>query len=224
MHSKVDEVLIMHTRSLGTNHEGLSFNRGVGDDIVDGFILASLRFLTIHHREEAICEAHRKTCLWIFKSGSQSTIDSRPWSNFVNWLLNDGSIYWINGKAGSGKSTLMKYIHHNPDTVRHLRSWTGNAKLQVAHYYFWNGGSEDQRSHTGLLRSLLFEILNSRRDLIRRVFANEWNEKRLLVDHIKVFNEPLSWLWPLGRLEKALADLEIVFTDRFKLCLFIDGE
>jgi putative ribosome biogenesis GTPase RsgA len=34
----------------------------------------------------------------------------QPSPKFADWLENDGGIYWIAGKAGSGKSTLMKYL------------------------------------------------------------------------------------------------------------------
>lgn len=199
--------------------------------MANAFILASLRFPTISQREEEICEAHQRTCSWIFEThmsdsfdaSSDKTFETRQWSNFVEWLLNDGDVYWINGKAGSGKSTLMKYIYEHPDTMRHLQSWAGNAELRVARYYFWNGGSQDQRSHTGLLRSLLYEILNSRKDLIRQVFPDQWKEIREMVKRIKIFDTPPSCSWSFKRLEKALVDLEIASTDQFKLCLFIDG-
>jgi hypothetical protein len=108
--------------------------------------------------------------------------------------------------------------------MQHLRSWAGDAELQVARFYFWNGGSQDQRSHTGLLRSLLYEILNSRRHLIRDLFPDEWKETQLLADHVKTFTDRPSWSWSLKRLEKTLAELEVASTDHFKLYLFIDGE
>lgn len=217
----------MQKKSMVTSTEKLSVADGRNrrlHDIVNSLILASLRFPTISHREESICEAHQRTCSWIFKKSQQDAVDTRPWSNFVEWLANDGDIYWINGKAGSGKSTLMKYIYQHKDTMQHLRSWAGDAELQVARFYFWNGGSQDQRSHTGLLRSLLYEILNSRRHLIRDLFPDEWKETQLLADHVKTFTDRPSWSWSLKRLEKTLAELEVASTDHFKLYLFIDDE
>ncbi|KIN07657.1 hypothetical protein OIDMADRAFT_109094, partial [Oidiodendron maius Zn] len=191
--------------------------------MVNGFLLTNLRFPTINHREEAICETHQKTCSWIFEASPERSLHTRPWSNFVEWLQNDGNVYWVNGKAGSGKSTLMKYIYQNSNTRRHLQAWAGDAKLQIAHYYFWNSGSQDQRSHTGLMRSLLHEILNSNQDLIRQVFSAEWNEIREQFDYVNKFDKPPRWSWSFARLERAITDLEIASADKFKLCLFIDG-
>jgi ABC-type thiamine transport system ATPase subunit len=51
------------------------------------------------NREERILEAHEKTFRWIFKD-----------SPFKHWLESKtgSNLFWISGKAGSGKSTLMK--------------------------------------------------------------------------------------------------------------------
>lgn len=38
------------------------------------------------------------------------------WNDFVAWLEEGDGLYWIAGKAGSGKSTLMKYIASHPST------------------------------------------------------------------------------------------------------------
>jgi hypothetical protein len=185
-HNKLDEVLAMQRKSLEADASKVAAEhkekRGERDNMVNDFILASLRFPTISHREEAIREAHKRTFSWIFESCPQQDANTRPWSNFVKWLSEDGGIYWINGKTGSGKSTLMKYVWNSRSTVDHLRSWASGTELQVGRFYFWNGGTEDQRSHTGLLRSLLQGILSSRTDLIRQVFQEEWKEARKLAD------------------------------------------
>ncbi|RYP07349.1 hypothetical protein DL764_002565 [Monosporascus ibericus] len=38
------------------------------------------------------------------------------WDSFVEWLKSDNDMYWISGKAGSGKSTLVRFIMCNPRT------------------------------------------------------------------------------------------------------------
>ncbi len=52
--------------------------------------------------------AYQKTFQWIFRSTSEST----AWDNFTSYLSRTdiNTPYFINGKAGSGKSTLMKFI------------------------------------------------------------------------------------------------------------------
>ncbi|KAL2850309.1 hypothetical protein BJY01DRAFT_245481 [Aspergillus pseudoustus] len=72
-------------------------------------LIGDLSFPAIEYREDAIIEAHRETFRWIFSD------QFPPARSFVNWLRRGGGVYWINGKAGSGKSTLMKYIFQQPD-------------------------------------------------------------------------------------------------------------
>jgi hypothetical protein len=72
-------------------------------------------------------------------------------------------LYWINGEAASGKSTLMKYIVAHPTTSRELDRWAVKMadapRLRVASFSFWAGGTREQRSQSGLLRSILYELL-----------------------------------------------------------------
>ena len=72
-------------------------------------ILAFLHFDTMDDRRIAIQRAHKKTFSWIFEE-NPSTSASQPHANFVEWLKSDDNLYWVSGKPGSGKSTLMKYL------------------------------------------------------------------------------------------------------------------
>jgi ABC-type lipoprotein export system ATPase subunit len=53
-------------------------------------------------REEAIAKAHPKTCDRAFE------VMLKP------WLSSHDSLFWITGKPGSGKSTLMKFLAAHP--------------------------------------------------------------------------------------------------------------
>jgi hypothetical protein len=167
IYNKLDEVVAMQKKSLEASMTNIAADkektRIIRDNMVNDLILANLRFPTIWHREEAICEAHQKTFSWLFESCPQPSVNTRPWSNFVKWLSEDGGIYWINGKAGSGKSTLIKYICYDPSTINHLRSWASGTELQVARFYFWNGGTEDQRSQRPLTLSVARDFAISNR-------------------------------------------------------------
>ncbi|CZR63072.1 uncharacterized protein PAC_12969 [Phialocephala subalpina] len=83
-------------------------------------LLESLRYPDMTSRYEDVLQAHPKTFEWIFADPSQKAI---PWSDFPHWLQDEGGIYWISGKAGSGKSTLMKHIYDDPGTKVHLQQW-----------------------------------------------------------------------------------------------------
>ncbi|KAI4267644.1 MAG: hypothetical protein L6R38_008160, partial [Xanthoria sp. 2 TBL-2021] len=121
-------------------------------------LLESLFFPEIVSREEQIPEAFEGTCRWIFDSSDDRKSRTRPWSNFCKWLETENGVYWISGKPGSGKSTLMKYIVTNDRTPQLLAEWEKGTDLIVISFFFWNAGMALQKSCTGLLRSLLYQI------------------------------------------------------------------
>ncbi|QGA20421.1 hypothetical protein EYB26_008123 [Talaromyces marneffei] len=94
--------------------------------------------------------------------------------SFLGWLRSGGGIYHISGKAGSGKSTLMKFLCQNPRLRSELEEWAGDKKLVFANFFFWASGDKQQRSLEGLYRSLLFEILNQCPEFINEVFPDQW--------------------------------------------------
>jgi hypothetical protein len=136
---------------------------------VEDAILESLMFPTMTDRMEEISDEHVHTFEWLF---DENHLES--WPSFVKWLREPGGLYWINGKAASGKSTLLRFIHRNPRTSDLLRSWASPHELQVAAFFFWNSGTLEQRSQLGFLKSLLHDVLNSRRDLISVVLPCLW--------------------------------------------------
>lgn len=71
-------------------------------------ILNSLAFPSISAREEEIVDANSETFRWIFDVNDEG---QRPWHSFTQWLKHQGGMYWINGKAGSGKSTVCNAVH-----------------------------------------------------------------------------------------------------------------
>ncbi|KAF7510814.1 hypothetical protein GJ744_005914 [Endocarpon pusillum] len=71
---------------------------------------------------------------------------SQPWSSFVDWLEQGNGVYWINGKPGSGKSTLMNYITSEHQTKEVLTKWADGCDLVTASFYFWKPGTDLQKS------------------------------------------------------------------------------
>ncbi|KAI0386447.1 hypothetical protein F5Y04DRAFT_276054 [Hypomontagnella monticulosa] len=123
-------------------------------------VLSCLFFRQIMDREETLSEAHQNTYDWIF---CDPEAEEKPWSPFIQWLERGTGCYWISGKAGSGKSTLMKYVYHDRRTRAALRKWAGNqANLTSASFFFWNLGTNLQKSQDGLLRSILYDTLVQR--------------------------------------------------------------
>ena len=123
-------------------------------------------------RREWIPKAHAKTFSWALKSQSESPA---RWSDLKSWLRQDNGIYWVTGKAGSGKSTFMKYINPDKRTRQYLEEWAYPSPLVIASFYFWNPGTSMQKSFLGLLQCLLFGVLSQRPDLIPTVFPVRWD-------------------------------------------------
>ncbi|KAL4748223.1 hypothetical protein BDW72DRAFT_195994 [Aspergillus terricola var. indicus] len=130
-----------------------------------------------------------------------------------DFLLYEDSIFFIYGKAGSGKSTLMKYLAdpENAPVRRCLNKWAGGCHLISVAVFLWSAGDRLQKSLEGLYRSILYQVLRQCPEMVTEVFdhtsgLSEWEEVRL----------------PL--LKKAMAKLfQILDYGRYRLCLFIDG-
>lgn len=139
---------------------------------IEDALLAALTFRMMFEREAEIRDTYERTFRWIFEDPKER---GKPWDNFQTWLREDSGCYWIEGKAGSGKSTLMKFISTHPKTQELLRDWAGKSELITGSYFFWLAGTSLQKNQEGLLRSLLHTILSKRRDLISRVFPKLYN-------------------------------------------------
>ncbi|KAH6888167.1 hypothetical protein B0T10DRAFT_574190 [Thelonectria olida] len=135
-------------------------------ELIQSTIPVSLWFPTMQEREDTIHGAYQQTYEWLF---CDPVREQKPWVNFHDFLVNDGTTYWITGKAGSGKSTLMKYALNNWRTQKTVSKWAGKQPI-FASFYFYYKGTKLQKSETGVLRGLLHEILFERRDLITVAF------------------------------------------------------
>jgi hypothetical protein len=144
---------------------------------VEEELLESLRFPAITERFEEVAEAHQQTLQWIFQSPNEGVHagQDKQWSGFPQWLQHENGLYWVNGKAASGKSTLMKYVFLNNDTRRYLKLWAAASPLHVAGFFFWISGTKEQKSQSGLLRSLLYDILQQNPRLIPVVLSKQWS-------------------------------------------------
>ncbi|KAL2848761.1 hypothetical protein BJX68DRAFT_267612 [Aspergillus pseudodeflectus] len=181
-------------------------------------LLCQLSYPAIKDREEAILEAHQETFKWILSD--RSPLGRR----FVNWLRQGHGVYWINGKAASGKSTLMKYIFQEPEVHSLLEEWAGNDNLITGRFYFWLSGAPEQRSQIGLLRSLLHEIILQDKTLTPVLFPVRW--ARIYSDLSRPFsyrNVEVPDPWSLAELTCGFEKLAHQGIMHKKVCLIIDG-
>lgn len=196
--------------------------------VAENEILGALSYATLDDRRESIDLPHIETFEWIYEEPDST---DRRWSNFVEWIRTGSGIYWMNGKVGSGKSTLMRYIFEHEKTTRNAQVWAGKMPVKVCGFFFWRSGNEEQRSQRGLLRSLLYTMLQGHRDLIPEVFPEAWSVvssrttgivcKRLPPDS-PLLPAPLKPL-TMAELKKAFRKLLCALEDRVKTFLVIDG-
>lgn len=135
------------------------------------------------------------------------------WSSYTQWLQSDGPLYWITGKPGSGKSTLMKYLGTNSQTHDHLKKWARNRKLISAGFFFWNSGSEMEMSEIALFRNLLYQIIRQCNDLLPQLFPERWK-------YIQHFGRDIC-PWSLSELRRAFSIL--LSSGDKSFFFFIDG-
>ena len=117
--------------------------------------------------------------------------------------------------AGSGKSTLMKYIYSHPKTKELLDYWAGETPLTIASFFFSYLGTEIQKSQEGLSRALLFKILGSERSLIPELLPNMWADAYGSDENLTA---PSS-----AELRQAFEKMGQIQGQIHKFCIFIDG-
>ena len=217
----VPESLIIDVRVLKSSKPSQPRNAPV--DLLNEFILDHLAFDEMFDREESVSEAHAKTFAWIFSADNHSNQKSESFrQGFSAWLeTNDHDpIYWMTGKPGSGKSTLMKYLYEHPATTKLLQRWAGAVPISTAGFFSWASGSRDQRSKCGLFRALLHQLLSVNPHLIPRTFPSLWSKIRTMITKKRI---ALHKEWDEGELQEAFQLCMHEALSERKICLFIDG-
>ncbi|KAB8336679.1 hypothetical protein FH972_020990 [Carpinus fangiana] len=136
------------TRQYGITEEEawLKYVKRIRNDMV-----SSLELVEAGARERSVAQAFGSTFSWIFE---------REEIGFFQWLKRGCGIFWISGKPGSGKSTLMKYVWHDSRTQQLLGSTDrNNVKLLTASFFFHDRGTYVQKSFEGLLQSIIHQLL-----------------------------------------------------------------
>lgn len=200
-------------------------------------LLQSLKFPGFNERRNQIAEAYEKTFHWIFMGDDGPSLEApmgsdsedsdwedsdledvdladpaeASWDLFSNWLSSTARIYWISGKPGSGKTTLVKYILNHPKTATYLDIWSPRA-LTISHF-FWRPGNKMQQSIKGLLCSLLYQLLEN------SVAATDHVLQHIQDQRLGVKDGDTDWSVP----ELRSTFLQLLNSYECPTCIFIDG-
>lgn len=117
--------------------------------------LDGLSFPERNNRLTSIPEPHPDTLQWVWDEEK----------DFKTWLQHGHGVFWLNGKPGCGKSTLMKYLSQTLQSKsKEVEKWS-----VFVHFYFNNQGSDLEKSMEGMLRSTLLQILQQAPSLFVQV-------------------------------------------------------
>ncbi|KAI1475154.1 hypothetical protein F4774DRAFT_303114 [Daldinia eschscholtzii] len=166
-------------------------------------ILSSLYVPEGDRRVEEIEDKFEDTFDWIY---------DQPDSGFSEWLQNGDGLFWINGKPGSGKSTLMKFICRDRRTTDLLSDWRGESSYISVSFFFHYRGTSVQKSFEGLLRNVLHQIISKNRRLVKFLQSLFDPQDSL---HPK--------MWTLQVLQKGFYNIIRQEEVPLHLCLFLDA-
>lgn len=167
--------------------------------------LDSLYFPEIASRQEAIQEPCPNTFDWALHGRLSGRHQGHP---LADWLEKGNSTYWVSGKAGSGKSTLMRHLILSQNVKSMSR--TPADQHQTYSFFFWKPGSVLQHSTRGLLRAILYQVCDRNRGVISKL-AQECQMKDMS-----------SGVWTEQSLRSALHSA-VRTLPNIKFTLFVDG-
>ena len=108
-------------------------DKALNEEVHD--FLRSLGFGTRTDRQANIVEAHSHTFEWIYGDANGHDM-TRPQCHTAYWLHSGKDVYWVSGQAGSGKSTLMRYIFDNSRNHNLLQTWVSKKPLLLRVIFF----------------------------------------------------------------------------------------
>jgi hypothetical protein len=178
----------------------------------------SLAFKEMNSREETIHKSHEDTFDWVLDYAHSDAADPEPGdetdnASFCRWLHGNDKLFWICGKAGSGKSTLMRKICRDDRLNDHLKQWAPEGTVTRATMFFTTEGTELQTSQEGLLRSLLHQALKEPAISVQ-----------VLTPHLsKTADDTGKFQWTLAELCTAFDDLLKLASTTQRFFFFVDG-
>lgn len=212
----------------------------------DNSVLRRLYFDDMYKRADSITDATEGTFDWLLanedtssdtSSATQSSDSDEPQtseqfreqyecqrreenSTKISAFLEDGKgVFFLRGKPGSGKSTLMKYLtagRGRQKVDQRLRKWAGQKRLIRVSTMFLLHGTPLQRSLEGFWRTFFFELFCVYPDLVDVLFP-DFSTRGFADDSYRSS-------FRLETLQAAWARLvSIRHHTMVRICVFIDG-
>jgi hypothetical protein len=96
----------------------------------------------MRYRQDEVIDVRADSCTWILQH-----------KEYKRWIEDDHGLLWIEGKPGSGKSTLMKRIFQtfNRDGVP--------GRVHLA-FFFHRRGVQLQQTALGMFQTMLHQLLS----------------------------------------------------------------
>lgn len=187
--SQLWESRSLHQETRAVFHDGLAAFETRADLKADFARLnKSLKFPGLNQRFNGVADRHKKSFQWLLGNTMKSDAGDREhdkdkvnsaqepeyilesrketFSDFRQWLISEPSskLYWISGKPGAGKSTLMKFLYEQmKDNNQRIDMNSPEESRLVLHHFFWLG-SLNRRSRQndikGMYMSLLHQLLD----------------------------------------------------------------
>jgi hypothetical protein len=173
--------------------------------------MSSLNFSETRSRLAEVQKAFGSTYEWIFQSEV----------SFKEWLSSRAmsSMFWIKGKPGSGKSTLMKFVLQHPLTIDYLPNFDLD-RWVIAGFFFHDRGSGVQKSILGLLCAVLYKILLQETDMMQFVLPIFLQSE---ASSIVSSGESSQTGWTAEELASAFLAILQQKEVKLNLCLFINA-
>jgi hypothetical protein len=135
----------------------------------------------------------------------------------LEWIQSDEGLFWVNGKPGAGKSTLMKYIHDIHDIKRMVAS-AKSERVVLISFFFHELGIGSEKTFAGLLHALLLQLLTHIPELYLRVLPRFHN-----LTMRSTYLSSNQSIWTEVELQAAFSDILKVTSVSAKILCLVDG-
>src|SRR6185295_5022029 len=110
----------------------------------------------------------------------------------------------------------MKFICEHDKVYPLLQEWAGESQLISASFFFWRIGSTEQKSLQGLIRGLLFAIVQQEPIIAKLLFPRLWETNNPKRRPLRLSDREISQAF-----DKMTAAGDLIA--KYRMCFFVDG-